>query len=99
MNNFDSLRVRTLSAVLAFFAAMSFLAPAQAAVLSIRGGTPVDSIPQGNSGNIVLAQAGIGFAGGQIWVDGTLDILADDVTLTLYDVGSESHWVNQIRLA
>jgi len=32
-------------------------------------------------------------------VDGTLHILSDTATLTLYDVGSESHWRNQIRLA
>jgi PASTA domain len=90
-----------MSALMAVIAAMSLAAPAQAqtAALSISGGTAVDSIPQGTSGNIVLEQAGIGFAGGQIWIDGTLDILSDEVTLTLYDVGSESHWVNQIRLA
>ncbi len=73
--------------------------PAQPAMMSISGGTAVNSIPQGTSGNSVLGQAGIGFAGGQIWVDGTLDILSDTATLTLRDVGSESHWMNQIRLA
>jgi hypothetical protein len=31
-------------------------------------------------------------------VDGTLDILGNGATLTLYDVGSESHWTNHIRL-
>jgi hypothetical protein len=67
--------------------------------VSISGGTQVKTIPQGNSGNSVLGQAGIGFAGGQISVDGTLDNLGDGVRLTLYDVGSESHWRNEIRLA
>ena len=67
-------------------------------VLSISGGTQVDAIPQGNSGNPVLAQAGVGMAGGPIWLDGTLDILGNGATLTLYDVGSESHWINEIRL-
>jgi hypothetical protein len=68
-------------------------------MMSISGGTAVNSIPQGTSGNSVLGQAGIGFAGGQIWVDGTLDILSETATLTLHDVGSESYAKNQIRLA
>lgn len=79
-------------------AATILAATAEAATVSISGGTTVDSIPQGNSGHQVLAQAGIGFAGGQLWVDGTLDNLGD-VTLTLYDVGSESHWRNFLHLA
>jgi len=74
-------------------------AQAQPAMMSISGGTAVNSIPQGTSGNSVLGQAGIGFAGGQIWVDGTLDILSDTATLTLHDVGSESYAKNQIRMA
>lgn len=72
--------------------------PPDPPVLSISGGTQVSSIPQGNSGNIVLEQAGIGMAGGQIWLDGTLDILGSGAPLALYDVGSESHWINEIRL-
>jgi hypothetical protein len=87
-----------MSALAAVVAIMSLAAPAEAATVSISGGTRVNSIPQGNSGNSVLAQAGIGVAGGEIWVDGTLDNLGD-VTLTLYDVGSESHWRNFIHLA
>jgi hypothetical protein len=86
-------------ALAAIVAAACIAAPAEAALVSISGGTQVTSIPQGNSGNSVLGQAGIGFAGGQIWVDGTLDNLEAGVTLTLYDVGSESHWRNEIRLA
>ena len=78
--------------------ATSANAQTQPAVLSISGGTPVDSIPQGTSGNSVLGQAGIGVAGGQIFIDGTLNILGNGAILTLYDVGSESHWANQIRL-
>jgi len=92
-------RTRTASALTVVVAAMSLAAPAQADNLaSISGGTAVNSIPQGNSGNIVLEQAGIGLAGGQVWVDGTLDNLGDGVTLTLYQVGAESHWRNEIRL-
>lgn len=72
--------------------------PPPPAVLSISGGTQTSAIPQGNSGNQVLSQAGIGMAGGQIWLDGTLDILGNGATLTLYDVGSESHWINEVRL-
>jgi hypothetical protein len=90
-------RIRTVSALTAVIATMSLAIPAEAATVSISGGTRVNSIPQGNSGNSVLGQAGIGFAGGEIWVDGTLDNLSD-VTLTLYDVGSESHWRNFIWL-
>ena len=87
-----------MSALTAVIATMSLATLAEAATVSISGGTRVNSIPQGNSGNSVLGQAGIGFAGGEIWVDGTLDNLSD-VTLTLYDVGSESHWRNFIHLA
>jgi len=72
--------------------------PPPETVLSISGGTQVTSIPQGNSGNSVLGQAGIGMAGGKIWVDGTLDILGNTAKLTLYDVGAESHWINELRL-
>jgi hypothetical protein len=72
--------------------------PPDPPMLSISGGNARDSIPQGNSGNIVVQQAGIGMAGGQIHVDGTLSSLADDVRITLYDVGSESHWRNEITL-
>jgi hypothetical protein len=96
---------RTTSALTVVVAAMILASPApaqaqaQPAMVSISGGTAVNSIPQGTSGNSVLGQAGIGFAGGQIWVDGTLDILSDVATLTLHDVGSESHWLNQVRLA
>lgn len=92
-----SFRVRTIGALTAVVATMSLATTAAAAVVSISGGTRVDTIPQGNSGNSVLGQAGIGFAGGEIWVDGTLDNLTG-VTLTLYDVGSESHWRNFIHL-
>jgi hypothetical protein len=94
VTNFHTRIVSVLTAVVA---TMSLASPAEAAMVSISGGTRIDSIPQGSSGNIVLEQAGIGFDGGEIWVDGTLDNLSD-VTLTLYDVGSESHWRNQIRL-
>jgi hypothetical protein len=72
--------------------------PPPPVVLSISGGTQVGAIPQGNSGNQVLSQAGVGMAGGNIWVDGTLDILGNGAMLTLYDVGSESHWINELRL-
>jgi hypothetical protein len=89
-----ALVVRALAAVLL---ACGLVPSALAAELSISGGTAVDFIPQGTSGNSVLAQAGIGFAGGQIWVDGTLHNQANNLTLTLYDVGSESEWKNQIR--
>jgi len=87
---------------LACVVAGSFLAtPAhsQTAVVSISGGTAVSSIPKGTSANSVLGQADIGFAGGQIWVNGTLNLVEDGVAITLYDVGSESSWQDQIRLA
>ena len=72
--------------------------PPPPVVLSISGGTQVGTVPQGESGNQVLTQAGIAVASGDIWVDGTLDILGDGAALTLYDVGSESHWINELRL-
>lgn len=72
--------------------------PIDPPLASISGGNAVDAVPQGNSGNSVVAQAGIGFAGGRIWVDGTLDVLGNGAVLTLFDVGSESHWINEIRL-
>lgn len=96
---------RMMTGLLAVAAAIGLgtQAQAQVATTSITGGTATDSIPAGTSGNSVLGTAGIGFAGGQIIVDGTLNVVSGGaqsptVTLTLYDVGSESHWVNQIRL-
>lgn len=98
---------RMKSGLVAVVAALGLAATtqgqAQVATTSITGGTPTDSIPAGTSGNNVLGAAGIGFAGGQIIVDGTLNVVSGGVqsptvTFTLYDVGSESHWVNQIRL-
>lgn len=97
-----------MSRLLAVAAAIGLGAQAQAqvATTSITGGTATDIIPAPQpptqSGNSVLGAAGIGFAGGQIIVNGTLNVVSGaqspTVTLTLYDVGSESHWVNQIRL-
>ena len=84
----------TLISVITVF---SLATQAHAQLVSISGGTAVNRVPQGNSGNTVLEQAGIGVADGQIWVDGTLDNLGK-LTLILYDVGSESHWKNSIRL-
>ena len=88
---------RFAHALCAVIALCCFAAQAHAQLVSISGGRTVNNVPQGNSGNTVLEQAGIEVAGGQIWVDGTLDNLGS-VELTLYDVGSESHWKNQIRL-
>jgi hypothetical protein len=53
------------------------------------------------SSNNTLPLAGIGVAavnGGSIIRNGTLNITSPGVTLTLYDVGSESAWKEQIRL-
>ena len=90
-------RKRMAGALISAAVVLGSAVPAQAQRVSISGGTTVSRIPQGNSGNTVLEQAGIDVAGGQIWVDGTLDNLSN-VALTLYDVGSESHWKNSIRL-
>ncbi len=73
-----------------------FAATAQATNVSISGGTVVDTIPQGTSGNTVLGPAGIELGGGPIYIDGTLDVLGQGARITLYDVGSESHWINEI---
>ena len=90
-------RRHTASALACTVLALGPATEAHAQRVSISGGTTVNRIPQGNSGNTVLTQAGIDVAGGQIWVDGSLDNLGE-VALTLYDVGSESHWKNTIRL-
>lgn len=92
-----NLRVARSGAVICLLAGFGLAIQAHAQSVSISGGTARNGIPQGNSGNTVLEQAGIDVAGGQIWVDGSLDNLGQ-VALTLYDVGSESHWKNQIRL-
>jgi hypothetical protein len=90
-------RQRTAGALASAVLGLGLATQAHAQRVVISGGTTVNLIPQGNSGNTVLAQAGIELAGGQIWVDGTLDNLGE-VALTLYDIGSESHWKNSIRL-
>ena len=87
-----SLFARATSALFCLAAALGLAGPANAATLQISGGMPTNSIPQGASGNSVLDQAGIGFAGGQIWVDATLHNDGGDIALTLFDVGSESAW-------
>jgi len=99
---------RLLVSFAAVAALASFVAPASQAapvcvsgsLVCISGGSSVNSIPTGNS---VLAAAGIGFASGsargRIWQDGKLVIkAAEGATITVYDVGSESGWTNQIRL-
>ena len=92
-----SFRQRTAGALASAVLGLGLATQAHAQLVSISGGTTVNRIPQGNSGNTVLAQAGIDVDGGQVWVDGSLDNLGK-VALTLYDVGSESHWKNSIRL-
>lgn len=88
-------RMTRLSALAAFAVSLGLAGPAQAALVSITGGSATGSLPSGNS---VLVPAGITFAGGSIIKNGTLRIGEDDVTLTLYFVGSESGWNDQIRL-
>jgi beta-lactam-binding protein with PASTA domain len=80
-------------------AATSVTAQGQGTLVSIRGGTAINHLAPSKSGESVLGQAGIGTAGGQLRLNGTLDVLSEKVTLTLYDIGSESHWENQLRLA
>ena len=88
-------KLTRLSTLAAFAVGLGLAAPAQAALVSITGGSATGSLPSGNS---VLGPAGITFAGGSIIKNGTLRIGEDDVTLTLYFVGSESGWNDQIRL-
>mgnify|MGYP006384314051 CR=1 FL=1 len=88
-------KLTRLSTLAAFAVGLGLAAPAQAALVSITGGSATGSLPSGNS---VLGPAGITFAGGSIIKNGTLRISEDDVTLTLYFVGSESGWNDQIRL-
>ena len=85
--------LRILAATLAM---LGIAAPASAALVSITGGSALASVPSGNS---VLTPAGITFGGGSIWRGGTLNITsAAAVNMTLYFVGSEAGWKNQIRL-
>lgn len=91
-------RKRSAGVIASVVAVFGCAATAQAGIVSISGGVAVNEIPQGTSGNIVLAQAGITMADGPIYVDGTLDVLGKGARFTLYDVGSESHWVNEIWL-
>ena len=88
-------KLMRLSVVTAFAVGLGLAGSAQAALVSITGGSATGSSPSGNS---VLGPAGITFAGGSIIKNGTLRIGGDDVTLTLYFVGSESGWNDQIRL-
>lgn len=90
-------RLTRLSALAAFAIGLGLAGPAQAALVSITGGSSI-GIPSSNN---TLPLAGIGVAvvnGGSIIRDGTLYIESPGVTLTLIDVGSESGWTNQIRL-
>jgi len=90
----ESLKSLLSVSVVALVTAAGLVSPAQAALVSITGGTP-STIPANND---VLGPAGIGSAGGSLILNGTLEILSDDVVLELYDVGSESLWQDQIRL-
>ena len=90
-------RLTRLSALAAFAVGLGLAGSAQAALVSITGGGTI-AIPSSNN---TLPLAGIGVAavnGGSIIKNGTLNITSPDVTLTLYDVGSESAWKEQIRL-
>lgn len=82
--------------LVATVATLGIAAPASAALVTITGGSGSTSVPSGNS---VLGLAGITFNGGSIRRDGTLRITSSsDVIMTLYFVGSESGWNDQIRL-
>ena len=90
-------KLTRLSALAAFAVGLGLAGSAQAALVSITGGTSI-GIPSSNN---TLPLAGIGVAavnGGSIIRNGTLNITSPDVTLTLYDVGSESGWKDKIRL-
>lgn len=80
--------------VTALVTAVALVAPAHAAFVSISGGA-ASGIPANND---VLGPAGIGSGGGSLILNGTLNITSTGVSLTLYDVGSESLWQDQIRL-
>jgi len=95
MKLMQSLIKRRFASWVAVAVVAVFAAPAHAALVSITGGTAT-GIPGNND---TLPAAGIGLSGGaSLWQNGTLNITSPGVTLTLYDVGSESGWRNQIRL-
>lgn len=88
-------KLTRFSALAALAIGACLAGPAQAALVSITGGTQI-GIPSGNN---VLGAAGITIASdAKIFRNGTLNITGTNVTLTLLDVGSESAWVNKIRL-
>jgi hypothetical protein len=67
--------------------------PASAALLSISGGSS-EVIPTVNN---VVGPAGVGTPGtSQYIVGGALSTTANSVTLTYYDLGSESGWTTQL---
>lgn len=84
----------TVSAAAAALALVAGLAqPANAALLSITGGSTT-VIPAVNN---VVGAAGVGTTGvSQYIVDGLLSTTASNVTLTYYDLGSESGWTTQL---
>ena len=92
-------RLTRLSALAAFAVGLGLAGSAQAALVSITGGSSI-GIPSGN--NVLGSPSGITRASppyrGSIIKNGTLNITSPGVTLTLYDVGSESGWQDQIRL-
>lgn len=90
-------KLTRLSALAAFAVGLGLAGSAQAALVSITGSTSIGIPPSNNT----LPLAGIGVAavnGGSIIRNGTLNITSPGVTLTLYDVGSESGWKDKIRL-
>ncbi len=67
--------------------------PADAALLSISGGAAA-TIPVTND---VIGAAGIGALGSSQYIlDGRVSTTASNVTLTYYDIGSESGWTDQL---
>ena len=90
-----------MAVLAAVVVALGFAGSAHAALV-ITGGSPIQNsshlpvIPSNN--NVLGTRSGITLDGGNIIKNGTLNITSPDVTLTLYDVGSESGWKDQIRL-
>lgn len=86
-------RIKIASLSLLLILSAFTAAPGRAAMLSIEGGLAT-SVPARND---VLSPAGVTVGDGNFWVNGTLT-LASNAKLYWHDLGSESAYVNLVRL-
>lgn len=95
MNCAPAMRTTAHTASLALLLLLSAwtVSPVGAAMVAIDGGV-ASALPARND---VLNLAGVTMGGGSLWLNGTLT-LSSDATLQWHDLGSESGYVNLVRL-